>query len=234
MKMNKTLLAMLSLLVFSTSFLFAQEQEKKEGSKLAKSMEDFIRQFPMEEIYLLPEFTQSILFYKDGTQSQSMINICSADQSLRFIDPKGDTLVLMRQEEVRRILADQQVFIQANRHFFKELMVYGQKTLAMWQRFDIELAKKHEAIPASSTAKVYQPHEIFRYMGFPTEQEVYYESRIVYVLIEDGQFTPASPSSFRKMFPDKKKEIKSFIKENDIQFNKKDDVISLFYFCTQQ
>lgn len=208
-------------------------QEKKQGTLLAKSMQDFINQFPIEEIYLLPEFTNATLFYKDGTQSQANINICSADQTLRFIDQRGDTLSLINQDQVKRVLAGDKVFIQANKHFFQELIVYGQKTLAQWQRFEVELATKHEAIPASSTARVYQPHEIFRNMAFPTEQEVHYSSQIVYVLIEDNQFTPASSSSFRRMFPEKKKAIKAFIKENDTDFDKKEDVVSLFYFCTQ-
>ena len=209
-------------------------QDRKEGSIRAKSMEDFIKQFPMEEIYLMPAFEESLLLYKDGTQTQSVINICSADNSIRFIDKKKDTLKMIRAEEVKRIVAEEKVFTQTDKGFVQELIIFGGKTLGIWRRFDVELATQHEAIPASSTAKVYKPHEIFMYMGFPTEQDVYYTSRIVYVLVEDGKSVPATASNFRKMFPNKKKAIKSYIKENDLDLNTKEGVVALFTFCTEE
>lgn len=225
----KRLVLLCICLFISTNFFC---QDRKEGSVRAKSMEDFIRQFPLDEIYLLPEFSSSLLLYKDGSQTQSIINICSADNSIRFIDKKNDTLKMIRSEEVKRIVANDKSFINTNKGFVQELMIYGGKTLGQWRRFEVELAKQHEAIPAGSTAKVYKPHEIFMYMGFPSEQDVYYKSRILYVLVEDGKCIPATAANFRKMFPEKKKQIKEYIKAHDLDLDTKEGVVALFSFCT--
>ena len=51
------------------------------------------------------------------------------------------------------------------------------------------------------------------------------------VLTDGTEVYSAKLSSFVKVFPDRKKEIRSFVKEHRTDFNDKQDLADLFFFC---
>jgi hypothetical protein len=57
---------------------------------------------------------------------------------------------------------------------------------------------------------------------------------IYWVKKENDKFSFVNERQFLKVFPGKEKEIKAFIKENHVKFEKQDDVIKLVQFCSGQ
>ena len=65
-----------------------------------------------------------------------------------------------------------------------------------------------------------------------TEKDYIYKYERDFVLVDvDGKVYPVKISSFNRLFPDKKKEIKAYVKENKVDFDSQSDLIALFGLC---
>ena len=47
---------------------------------------------PTEVFYMLPEFGQGMVYFSDQGSAQGKMNICTVDQTLRFLDKDGQEL----------------------------------------------------------------------------------------------------------------------------------------------
>ena len=126
MKKAVTLLVLLSL------FLPLHAQKTKvQGTVTIKAREDLLKELPAEAAYFMPEFRDATVQFNDGKLSQGRINICLVDNSVRFIEESGDTLLLSNAENVMRILIGDTVMLQREGYFIKQLTAYGQKFLGV-------------------------------------------------------------------------------------------------------
>lgn len=66
-----------------------------------------------------------------------------------------------------------------------------------------------------------------------SEKEMEYSLSIKYFVGDDTVLYPARLSSFVKLFPEKKKDVRSWSREQGTDFNDKISLIDLFYYCTE-
>lgn len=70
------------------------------------------------------------------------------------------------------------------------------------------------------------------HMELTLNQDVYVYKETEYQLINrTGDFMKAGKKSFLEIFSDYKKNIEGYLKSNNLNFNKQDDVEKLFQFC---
>lgn len=222
-------------LFFSVSFLFAQNQFK--GSVIASNREDLLSKLPSEISYFMPEFTLSQIFYKNGTKFMALLNICVVDNSVRYINESGDTLLMANASDVNRIFAQGSVYKQINGHFFQELVAFGQTSLCEKRSFSLkepEISIGFANIAPTSTAKSYNPEHEDLARDYGKDMEIDYTMEIDYVLSHKDKIYPCKQSAFIKFFPEKKQQIKDFVKINKIDFSNREHVLSLFYMCTEK
>ncbi len=208
-----------------------------EGSITIKARENILTKLPAQAAYLLPAFTDAVVTGRDGSLSSGRVNVCLVDNSVRFITDSGDTLLMSNAENVSRIVFADTVLLQVQDYFVKQMVVYGQKSIA--ERRQLKLTQQAESagyssIPAVSTAKkgtmvVLDPTYVY-------EAETDYDYRMTtdLVLTDGTEVYSAKLSSFVKVFPDRKKEIRSFVKEHRTDFNDKQDLADLFFFCIEE
>jgi len=64
-------------------------------------------------------------------------------------------------------------------------------------------------------------------------EDVEITSETAYFLIADSaEFNKANKTAFIKVFPEKEEDIRAYLKQNKIDFNKEADLEKLFQFCT--
>lgn len=213
----------------------AVSAQELSGEVRAKSREDLLQKLPAEAAYLLPEFRQSTLLYQDGSKFEANVNVCLLDNSVRFINEAGDTLLMANAETVKHILTGDSLYLQVDGFFVRQLMVYGQVTLSEHRRFEFEEPEQdggYSGVPAVSTARTHSPRQYNPSMAYTYEAVIPYKVKTEYVLTADGKSYSAKVSHFKKLFPERKKEISRFIKDHDLDLSVKEDLMSLFYFCT--
>lgn len=217
------------------SCLFAQGAIK--GSVIASSREDLLTKLPSQIAYFMPEFSEAQIFYKNGSKFTALLNICIVDNSVRYINDSGDTLLMANASAVNRVLADGNLYKQINENFFQELVVYGQTSLCEKRSFSFkepEISIGFTNIAPTSTAKSYNPDHDELARNYGKDIEIDYTMETVYVFTHKDKVYPCKQSSFTKFFPEKKQQIKDFVKINKIDFSNRDHVLSLFYMCTEK
>lgn len=228
-------------LFFLSVALFAQQEVSEsrdiKGTVVAKSRQDILRQLPVHVAYLNDQFEQVNLLYKNGSRIEAVMNVCLVDHSLRMINTHGDTLLMSNAKDVDRIVTDSSVFVQIKDNFYRQLMVYGTISVAEHKHFEFkepEISTGYGSAPRTSTAVQMSTREYNYSRAYDYETEIPYTLEYKYVLIKGDKTYTAKQSNFIKLFPSKKKQIKQFVSDHDIDFSKKEDLLSLFYFCTQE
>ncbi len=222
------------------SFLGAYDvaAQSRQGKVHAKSRVDLTNKLPKDVAYWFPNFVEAQVFYKDGRQAEGLINVCLLDNTLRFINPQGDTLVVSGAENVNRILAGEVLLSQHKGKFFQTIVQYGAISLAEERIFNftepgVDIHEGYALVPPTSTAK-YASVQTYDYQRiYEFEADVPWNFEIRYVLVQDGKIFLAKKSNFEKIFKEKKDFIRTFVKSNDTDFSKKEDVVSLFWYCTE-
>ncbi|MBR5249896.1 MAG: hypothetical protein IKV28_04855 [Bacteroidales bacterium] len=214
----------------------AEAQQSVKGSVMARSRQNLLTQLPTSVAYLTPEFEEVQVIYRDGSTFHGRMNVCLVDLSVRMINDRGDTLFVAHSDDVARVLSDNSVYVQIKGRFYKQLMVYGNLSIAQEKRFEFkepEISAGYGSAPKTSTAVQMSTREYNHSRAYDYETEIPYSLDYKYVLIKDQKIYPAKTSNFTKLFPDKKKAIKQFIADHNLDLGRKEDLLSLFYFCTQ-
>ena len=148
-----------------------------------------------------------------------------------------DTLLLSNAADVMRIIIGDTVMLQRDGYFIKALTVYGQTFLGEHRSLSLEEAEidaGYSSIPATSMAKRANVVTVDPDRMREGEKTVYYRLSVRYVIGNGISIYPARLSSFIKLFPDKKKELRRYARERRIDFGDKMDLIDFFYYCTSQ
>lgn len=226
-----------SVIILSAVLLSAVSYaQTEEGTVTVKASQDLLKVLPHNVVYLLPEFQEGTVDFTDGTSSSGRINICNIDNSIRFINSTGDTLLLANPHRVARAIVDGKVLMKLDNSFLRQIAVYGSKSLCERKRLTIEENETeagYSGIPPTSTAKrgrVVQVNPRHMELG---ERDIDYRLRTDYVLTDGEKPYAANTASFIRFFPEKKKEIRSFVKTHKTDFKSKDSLAELFLFCAE-
>lgn len=208
----------------------------QKGSIEANSREDLLAKIGVPTVYVLPEFEECQLYYKDGSMTKSEINVCAFDNSVRFTLGK-DTLRLRSTENVDYILSKEKKFVNRDGMILEVLRESGEYALGERKRLRISEPKQdsgYGAVPASSSARTassndYSTVESHSY-GYLVSVD-YAVSYDYYLISPEGEVIQAKKKSFIKAFPKVKDGINTVVKTRKIDFDKKEDVIWLYDYC---
>ena len=230
----KKFLSIVALSLLSAMVLSAQ---KIQGTITIQARENLLSKLPAEAAYFLPEFMDATVQSTDGQLSNGRINICLVDNSVRFIQPEtGDTLLLSSPENIMRIIIGDTVMLQHDGDFIKAVAVYGKTFLGERRTLSLEdadIEAGYSSIPATSTAKRANVVSVDYDRMRNGENTVNYSLSIKYFIGDGISLYPARLSSFLKVFPEKKKDLRLYAKEHKTDFNDKSDLIDFFYHCTE-
>ena len=203
--------------------------QRVEGTIKVRARQDLVRALPKDIAYLLPEFSDGVVDFTDGTSSPGRINICNLDNSVRFINTAGDT---------SRVIVNGTVYAKvADQGFLRQKAVYGKLSLCERRRLTVEPVKEdagYSGIPATSTAKGARMVQIDHDYMETGEREISYMLRTDVVLTDGSEIYVSKSSTFNKLFPQAKKAAKAFVKSNKTDFQDLDSAAQLFLFCAEQ
>ena len=78
---------------------------------------------PDDVFYLLPEFKEGIVYFRGQSPAQGMLNICAADNTLRFIDNSGQELEAESTDNIVMVQIGQVYFLHNSDGFFRKYPV---------------------------------------------------------------------------------------------------------------
>jgi hypothetical protein len=136
---------------------------------------------------------------------------------MRFLGDSGDTLVLENERGFKYILVGNDIFLHDfNEGYLEILADIDSLRLAVRQKF------------------VLYSHEVGSTRSRRVSEDMILNKEVSFFLVDkDDRIYKMSETRILKAFPNRKQEIKAFIKENKTDFSNKNDLLKLFVYCRQ-
>ena len=191
------------------------------------------------DMYYFPQFTKGVVFFKGGTKATAKVNYTRLFDQMLFIDGKGDTLALANEKTIKFIAVGQDTFyydegyvrIIADDHFVK----LAEKQI--WVVADIRKPGPHNTststIGVTSVRTFRQGNDAVRNPLSLDEDIVLRKETHYYFGDKYNHFVRASKKKLLDLFPKEERKIESYLSENKVNFDKKDDLEKLCKFLLQ-
>ena len=181
-----------------------------------RGQETAVKAIPDEDFYLMPAFSEGMIYLRGQGPAQGMINICAADQSLRYIDDSGTELSAADADAIIRVQIDTVWFLRSEGAFYRIYPVTGEMGVAL--RRDLKIlrdVKKGAYGMSDQTSSIRQYSTLYTDGAAQqlnrNQATAYTVSETVCLYYRDAVFR-MTKANLKKIFPDRKAEIDGYFK----------------------
>lgn len=182
--------------------------------KGASAQEDTRQGIPPEVYYLLPAFSQGMVYLAGQGPAQGLLNICAEDQTLRFMD--NGVELSSSDDNIVKVQVDTAVFIRDDGCFYRIYQVPGDTWVACLRRVEILRDVKKGAYGTESRISSIRSAGSFSSDGvmYTLDQARNYPYNVTETcfLYRDGKVVPFSKRNLRKCYPDRKDDLDAYFK----------------------
>lgn len=204
-----------------------------------KDGEEATKVIPAQLKYRYPEFQEGKVVYLNGKFSAAAFNYNLLLGEVQFIHPKGDTLSLAAEAALRFVEIGESTFLYDHKHGYLEVVgIFPSLKLGRSQRLRFAGAEKVGAYNQSTGVSSIRNTSSYvsnnsQMYNLKQKGDVIFSEEVNYFLIDkNNQAFKADKSTMFKVFPQHKKAISAFLKENSLELNKEEDLKKLLQFCT--
>lgn len=171
---------------------------------------------PDEVFYLMPKFGNGIVYLRGQAPAEGKMNICAVDNTLRFLDKKGEEMTSGNNESIIKVRIDSVLFLRFNNAFYRLYPVTSEIGIARRRNVDVIKDAKEGGYGTTTRTSSVQSYGAIYSDGtaykLDHEQVYPYEvSEKLYVYVRDA-VVPFTKKNLLKIFPDKQEEIKAYFK----------------------
>lgn len=175
-----------------------------------------------------PRFTNGKVFFKDGTVTEANLNYNHLVNEMHFISARGDTLVLANENNIKYIVIGNDSFYYD--HGYLRLLASGNLLkLALKQIWIISDTRPigaydtpNSSVSITSYATTSEHGRLYDLVI--DEDLVLKKVEQFYIGDNYNHFVLADKKNLLMLFPKQQERIEIYLKENKINFNKKDDL----------
>ena len=186
--------------------------------------------------FLYPEFTKSKVRMKNGQIQNIMLNYNTVSEKMVF--QKDEKLYDMANPEmIDTVFLQDSRFVPAGKVFYKVVLV---APVAFYAQYKGELQPPGTPAGYGGTSQVSNTKNMssvqlstgYYNLDLPADYAV--KTNIIYWYSKNGKMLSfVNERQFLKLNPDKEKELKQFIKQNKIKFDKLPDIVKLAEYYNQ-
>jgi hypothetical protein len=190
------------------------------------------------DIFFSPEFVRGKVVFKNGVAAIALMNYDYLGDQMLFIDPKGDTLALDAEKTINFIALDKDTFYYVNGYVrlvaSNSILKLAERKI--WRVADIRKVGAHN-IPAKTfdvtaystlTNGYGKSYELILNEDVVLRKKAQYSFGNLY-----NRFAPASKKNLLSFFPKMENILVKYLNENNVNFNKKEDLEKLALFLEQ-
>lgn len=191
------------------------------------------------DLYYYPQFTKGEVFFKSGTKATAKVNYSRLFDQILFIDSKGDTLALAEERTIKFIAVNQDTFYY-DEGFVRIIADNTYVKLAdkqVWVVTDVRKPGPHNTSTSTtgvtSVRSFRQGNDAVR-NPLKLDEDIVLRREIQYYFGDEyNHFIRASKKGLFELFNKKQRSIENYLKENKVNFDKKDDIEKLFHFISK-
>jgi hypothetical protein len=193
---------------------------------------------PLSDILLHPQFISGNVFFRNGSVATGKMNYNSLIDQMLFIDPNGDTLALKDEKTIKFITLGKDTFYYAD-GFVRLVASNSVVKLAekkIWELADVRKIGSHNR-PATTFAVTplgKLTDGFGRTYDLVTDEEWLLRKQPRYYFGDTyDRFLPAGKNNLLSFFPKMQNALANYLKENKVNFHKKDDLEKIAQFLAQ-
>jgi len=223
--------------VVGVHFSWAQNRDRKFKFKLPEGKHFFVvppdsswTQMPWKDsVYIFPGFGEGRIEYKSGysTSHHLKMNYNVLFETFMIMQDDGRVIPFKDIEDIRYVWIDDNKFVRTKGYGYLYVIQDGRAALAESTFMDVIL--EYPVMPEYPNAFVDQ-----RYEASKVKRYFYIEKAYYIIDTSSGRVKRASPKALSKIFRKEKQTIRDFGKTNNIDYNKKDDLMKVVLFCNRE
>lgn len=172
------------------------------------------RGIPDDVFYLMPSFTDGMVYFEKRAPAQGKMNICAVDHSLRFLDGKGQELEAADISDVVKVVLDTVTFLRKDEAFLRlypdvsDVWIAGRRDVKI-----VRGAKKGAYGSTSQTSSISEVGSLYTEgmtYNLSEGREAPYEVSETFYLYKGGSLYPVTKRGLRKLFPEKKAQVDAY------------------------
>ena len=224
----------LSILAFFSNWVIGQNEIIID----ATSKDNIYEQVSKNKQYLLPDFSNGVVYFNDSQQAAGKLNYNVLIGEMHFISPNNEILALDNVPNVRMITIGERTFYHyKDKEFVETILVTDKMELQARRKSNLSAMGKKGAYGGYSSTS-----SIRTYSGLAGNSQIHDLSvsesmslipNDTYFLVLNGKrILIKNQQTFVKQFPNLKDKIEAFVKENDTHFDNEDNMIALVNYCS--
>lgn len=212
----------------SSSSLFSQK------NKIVKINSFDIAEGFFKIEFMYPGYLDGMVHFKDNSNGEAKMNYNLMTNQIYFLNPKGDTLIIAHPETSSEITIGQDTFYFHQKGFVQKY-THNENTINLYVRPTMKYIGKEKrgaygtysgATAANSLSTFSTDNQVTTYLALD-ENLLYEKGEEFYLCDTLNNLFPANKSSLYAAFPQYVSLIKAFLKNNKIDFYKKDNLLFL-------
>lgn len=194
-----------------------------------------IQAFPKADRYQYPEFSDGVVMFKDSTYTAALMNYDILYGEIEFISKK-DTLQIMGKKDIRYVALHEDTFYY-DKGYMRKLA--GDENLMLAEHRFVKIVDNQKQGAYGTTSST---SAVSSYNSLPSSGGYYNlvvnEDLLLKKVVDLFMYTPAGGfelfrrKNFLSAFPEKEEEMKKYLKEQPVDFNKREDLIRLTRYAT--
>jgi len=195
-----------------------------------------------ERIYHYPNFKIGKIFFRNNTITDARLNYNYLNGEVEFISPNNDTLAISKEQmlNIARVIIDTSTFFY-NKGYLELVAQNSVGRLLKKQQFDVLKREKIGGYGQPSSTSAIESYGSFKESYGTRQFNLKVRENITLVLKTNYFFgdqyhevLPATKKNIYKVYPTKKELIDSYLKENEVDFKKPEDLKRIFFFLAKE
>lgn len=171
---------------------------------------------PADVYYLMPSFGNGTVYLRGQRPAQGRMNICAADNTLRFIGPDGKELTAMQDGDILKVRIDSVMFLRDQGIYYRLYPLTPEMGVAVQRDVRILRDVKEGAYGTTSQTTSVQNYGTYYADGavytLDKDKEYPYTISEQICIYKDDVVYPLTRKNLRRLFPARKDEIDAFFK----------------------
>jgi hypothetical protein len=187
-------------------------------------------------MYIIPEFEMGKVKMRDGRTDSALMDYNTVTQEMIFFQ-EGKMLALDDLDNIDTVYIGQRIFMPFGKVFY-ELLVKGPVSLFVQHKTNPVSGGSPSGYGGSTetgatTNYASLTNSVHNYKLKLPDQYHLIDATIFWVRWNNKFYKANSSAQIKKIFPEKAKEIKQFIKKNNIDTRKNEDLVRLIVKCNE-
>ena len=189
----------------------------------------------MDVYYLMPSFAQGMIYFKGQMPAQGKLNICAVDNTLRYMDAKGQEIVAAGIDNVVKVQIDTVSFVRSEGIFYRLYPVSSELGLALRRKVLLVNDSKQGAFGTETqTSSVKEYNSVFSDgVVYSLVKDMPYKMSESLFLFKGNDVISLTKRNLQKCFPAHKADIEAWFKAGNTLPGTAPELLSLLATWSQ-